>query len=180
MVDDEEGTAPTIRRATSGDAALLAEAGARMFAATFGPVNTPEDMDIYLRAAFGEAIQRAELMNPDRATLIAENVEGSLIGYATLALGTRAPGVDGDRPGEIQRFYIDRRWHGRGLADLLMDACIDECDRWQCDVIWLAVWERNGRAISFYERHGFRRVGEKIFVLGHDEQNDYVMSRALS
>lgn len=179
MADDEEGSAPTIRRAVTGDAAVLADVGRRLFEETFGPMNTPEDMDLYLRGAFGEAIQRAELLNPDRRTLVVENVEGNLIGYATLAVGTHGAGVTGDRPGEIQRFYIERRWHGRGLANLLMDACIEECKRWACDVIWLAVWEKNGRAISFYERQGFRRVGEKIFVLGHDEQNDYVMSRPL-
>lgn len=180
MADDEEGSAPTIRRAVTGDAAALADVGRRLFEETFGPMNTPEDMDLYLRGAFGEAIQRAELMNPDRRTLLVENLEGDLIGYATLALGTHGAGVEGDRPGEIQRFYIDRRWHGRGLARLLMDACVEECGRWECDVIWLAVWEKNGRAISFYEREGFRRVGEKTFVLGRDEQHDHVMSRPLT
>ena len=179
MGENEEGSAPVIRCAVPGDAAALAEVGRRLFAETFGPMNRPEDMDLYLRGAFGEAIQRAELLNPDRRTLLVENVEGNLIGYATLALGTHGAGVFADRPCEIQRFYIDRKWHGRGLANLLMDACIEECRRWACDVIWLAVWEKNGRAISFYERQGFRRVGEKTFVLGRDEQNDYVMSRPL-
>jgi ribosomal protein S18 acetylase RimI-like enzyme len=180
MADDEDGSAPTIRRAVTGDAAALADVGRRLFEETFGPMNTPEDMDLYLRGAFGEAIQRAELLNPDRRTLVVEDVEGSLIGYAMLALGTDAAGVVGARPGEIQRFYIDRKWHGRGIADILMGACVEECTTWACDVIWLAVWEKNGRAISLYERHGFRRVGEKTFILGHDEQHDYVMSRSLT
>ena len=180
MADNEEGSAPAIRRAVTADAAALADVGRRLFEETFGPVNTPEDMELYLRTAFGEAIQRAELLNVDRRTLLVEDVEGNLIGYATLALGTHGDGVAGERPAEIQRFYIDRRWHGRGVANLLMDACVDECERWACDMIWLAVWEKNERAISFYERHGFRRVGAKTFVLGHDEQHDYVMSRPVS
>jgi len=39
------------------------------------------------------------------------------------------------------------------------------------------VWERNARAIAFYERWGFARVGSHPFKLGADEQTDLVMER---
>jgi ribosomal protein S18 acetylase RimI-like enzyme len=44
-------------------------------------------------------------------------------------------------------------------------------------VVWLDVWERNTRAISFYERWGFVVVGEQDFVLGDDVQRDLLMAR---
>jgi ribosomal protein S18 acetylase RimI-like enzyme len=45
--------------------------------------------------------------------------------------------------------------------------------------LWLGVWERNPRAIRFYEKQGFRDVGSYLFVLGTDPQTDRVMTRAL-
>jgi diamine N-acetyltransferase len=45
----------------------------------------------------------------------------------------------------------------------------------ECTVVWLGVWERNARAIAFYEKHGFIVIGEQPFMLGLDEQRDLVM-----
>jgi ribosomal protein S18 acetylase RimI-like enzyme len=77
------------------------------------------------------------------------------------------------------RFYVDRPWFGRGVAPALMAACAAEARRRGGDVLWLGVWERNARAIAFYEKCGFRRVGIQPFQLGSDRQTDYVMARPL-
>jgi hypothetical protein len=39
------------------------------------------------------------------------------------------------------------------------------------------VWERNSRAIAFYEKWKFRVVGEQAFLLGTDVQKDLLMAR---
>ena len=41
------------------------------------------------------------------------------------------------------------------------------------------MWERNERAQAFYRKHGFRKVGTQIFVVGSDPQTDHVMLREL-
>jgi ribosomal protein S18 acetylase RimI-like enzyme len=46
--------------------------------------------------------------------------------------------------------------------------------------VWLGVWERNPRAIRFYERNGFAAVGDHIFQLGSDPQRDLIMVRRLA
>ena len=43
------------------------------------------------------------------------------------------------------------------------------------ETIWLGVWERNERAIRFYEKWGFREAGTHDFILGNDVQNDLIM-----
>jgi ribosomal protein S18 acetylase RimI-like enzyme len=60
-----------------------------------------------------------------------------------------------------------------------MDRCLDQARQWGCDVIWLAVWEENPRAIRFYEKHGFQKAGVKTFQLGAELQHDFVMARNL-
>lgn len=170
---------PTIRRAAPDDAVLLAELAARLFRDTFAAENTAEDMALYEKTAFSEAAFRAELSRDDHAMLVVEDGHEP-IGYAALIRGSKDEAVRADRPAEIQRFYVDRSRHGRGVAQSLMAACLEHADVWQCDVVWLGVWERNARAIAFYERQGFRRVGRKTFTLGRDVQHDYVMARPVT
>jgi ribosomal protein S18 acetylase RimI-like enzyme len=168
-----------VRLATIDDAERLNEAAARMFESTFGPDNTPEDMASYLASAFTFEKQRAELADPDRVALILD-ANGTVAGYATMHRGVRSDGVLGERPVEIQRIYVDRDHHGTGAAKSLMDACVAQARQWKCDEVWLAVWERNARAIAFYKKSGFQRVGTQDFKLGSDLQHDHVMARNLS
>jgi ribosomal protein S18 acetylase RimI-like enzyme len=155
-----------IRRASLGDAARLAELAARTFHDTFAVHNRAEDMDAYMSTAYGEAIQREELADRDRITLLVEE-NGVLIGYAQLRLSI--PEI------EIGRFYVDRGYHGRGIAQSLMNAIFDLARDLGATRIWLGVWERNARAIAFYEKCGFRDCGSQPFLLGSDLQTDRVM-----
>jgi len=167
-----------IRKATADDAGLLADLGARTFRETFGLDNTQADMDAYLAGAFSDAIQARELSDPGTIFLIA-SVEGVAVGYAKLRLGAAPLSITGECPVEIVRFYSDRPWIGHGVGSALMHACMSHAVTRSCDVIWLDVWERNGHAISFYERKGFGVVGEQEFVLGSDIQHDLLMARRL-
>jgi ribosomal protein S18 acetylase RimI-like enzyme len=168
-----------IRLASVDDAVMLSELGARLFEQAFGAVNTPDDMRDYLAASFSPEVQRAELSDPARSTFIAMDETDAPIGYAMLRRDTLAAGVVAQSPGELQRIYVDARWHGRGVGDALMSKCIDQLTAWSCDVFWLGVWQDNPRAIAFYRRAGFSTVGVQTFMLGRDLQHDFVMARSL-
>jgi ribosomal protein S18 acetylase RimI-like enzyme len=172
--------ATRLRRATTSDARLLAELAARLFEDTFGPDNDPDDMRSYLAASFSEDRQHSELADENRSVWIALDPFDRPIGYTAMRRGTRADGIVAERPAEIQRIYADRGWHGRGIGRALMAACVEQARAWDCDVLWLAVWERNPRAIAFYEKAGFRKVGRQTFLLGQDLQHDDVMARSLA
>jgi ribosomal protein S18 acetylase RimI-like enzyme len=170
---------PSIRKAHARDARKLSEIAEATFRATFGAMNAAEDMELHCRSSYGEDIQAAEIANPGMVTLLSEH-EGRLAGYAQLRWG-EAPGcVCAERPGEIQRLYVIADWHGTGIAQELMSACIEELQQRGSDVVWLGVWERNPRAISFYEKFGFVAVGEHTFPLGGDPQRDIIMMRAVA
>jgi diamine N-acetyltransferase len=70
-------------------------------------------------------------------------------------------------------------WHGKGIAQDLMNAGIEEMRRHGSDVVWLGVWEHNPRAIAFYKKIGFIEVGDHVFPLGSDLQRDIVMAHLL-
>ncbi|HXT16753.1 MAG TPA: GNAT family N-acetyltransferase [Gemmatimonadaceae bacterium] len=172
-------TGVRLRRATTDDAALLSRLGARLFEQTFAAANTADDMAAYLAQTFHADAQAAELADDRCRVWFAEDDAGEPMGYVMLWRDSRTESVDAKHPAEIQRIYVDRPYHGRGVANVMMRACTVQAREWSCDVLWLAVWQRNPRAIAFYEKCGLRRVGVKTFQLGSDLQHDYVMAQNL-
>ena len=166
--------APLIRRASARDAGLLAELGARTFSDTFAADCKSEDMAAYLAASFSTEKQTEELLDALSLYLIAE-VDNEAVGYAQLHAGVAPECVTGDAPVELARFYVTHQWHGRGIGGPLMRACVDEARRAGHRMMWLGVWEHNGRAQAFYRKWGFQKVGEHIFQVGSDPQNDVLM-----
>jgi diamine N-acetyltransferase len=161
-----------IRRATTADAAALAEIAERTFRDTFARDNRPEDLEAYVVTAYSEEKQRREIENPDGVTLLGETEEGELIAYTQMRLVQSPHGEI-----EIARFYVDKNHHGQGIAQQLMQAAYDTARALGATTIWLGVWERNLRAIAFYAKSGYRDVGSQPFLVGSDLQTDRVMAR---
>ena len=118
------------------------------------------------------------MADPASTFLIAE-VDGVAAGYARLHAGEPAEGIEGGRPIELVRLYAFREWHGRGIGEALMRACLNAAREAGYETIWLGVWEKNARALAFYRKWDFRAVGEHVFQLGSDAQTDILMERAI-
>ena len=163
-----------IRIAVEADAAALAAFAARTFEETFGPHNRAEDMRAHLSKAFGIAQQTQELLNPDMVTLLGFHGT-TLVAFAQVKRQGPPPGVDIDAPVELNRFYVDRTAHGKGVAQQLMCAVYSAARDFGGQTLWLGVWERNPRAIAFYQKAGFVDCGSHDFLVGQDRQTDRVL-----
>jgi len=170
-----------MRLAKPADAGALSCAAAKFFRDTFGAANRPEDLAAYLANAFSESRQRAELSDAKNRVWLA-TIGEDILGYAHVRLASAQSGkvVAESRQVEIARIYADQRWHGRGLGRALMRMCIATAQDWGAELLWLGVWEKNPRAIAFYEKNGFQVVGEQPFLLGAELQRDLVMARRLT
>lgn len=167
-----------IRRAGHDDAERLAEFARRTFVETFGPDNTADDMAMHVASAFGTDIQLRQIRDHGMVTLLAE-LGPTLAGFAQVRHAKPPACVTGESPVELWRFYVDRPFHGRGIARALMGAVDHTALELGGRTLWLGVWERNPRAIAFYAKCGFVDVGEHAFIFGTEEQTDRVMARAL-
>ena len=170
---------PLLRPAKLADALALSRLAEQTFRETFGAANTDQDMALHCRTSYGEAIQAREIAAADMLTFLSEE-DGRLVGFAQLRWNGAPECVVAKAAGEIQRLYVAQDWHGKGVAQELMHACLEELRARGADVAWLGVWERNPRAIAFYRKSGFVEVGDHVFEVGTDPQRDIVMARPLA
>lgn len=164
-----------IRRALPSDADALARFAARTFAETFAHSTTADDMELHLTKTYSVQQQHDAIVDPSVDVLVAED-GGRLAGYAQLRAAD-APECVAEAPAiEVWRFYVDRPWHGQGVAQQLMSAATETARLRGGRALWLSVFSMNDRAKAFYSRCGFRQVGMATFVLGTDVQDDWIMA----
>ncbi len=171
-------TTPSIRIATAADAEALTELALRIFYDSFAPMNSPENIEAYMSRNFTVEKLSAQLADPRVTFLIAE-IETAPAAFAKLFDGAVPDGIKGSAPIEIERFYVDRQFHGAGVAHTLMQSCFDRARQSGYKTIYLGVWEHNHRAIAFYRKWGFEIVGSHPFQMGDETQNDFLMERRL-
>ena len=164
-----------IRRAKASDAPSLAVLAERTFRDTFGPRNSPENMDSHAAKVFGPEIQLREIGERSLVTTIAE-ADRRMIGFSQLRLSHAHASVVAQRPAELARLYVVAEWQGRGVSRDLMQDALDTAKREGCDTLWLGVWEHNPKAMAFYRKFGLEVVGTHAYMLGQDRQRDLVMA----
>jgi diamine N-acetyltransferase len=168
----------SIRRPSVADARMIKDLAVRTFHDAFWETNSPENMESYMDQAFALDKLQEEMADPQATFLVAE-VEGEAVGYAKIYAGSPPECVRHRPAQEIVRLYVDRRFHGSGVARALMDACLDEAARAGCRGVFLGVWELNPRAQAFYRKYGFEIVGDHVFQMGDEAQTDFWMERPL-
>lgn len=174
-----EPTEIRISIAGAGEAALIADLSRRTFVDTFGPYNSPENMEQFLRQQFSRLSLEEQVGAPHNTFLLASMAD-QIVGYARLYEGQDLPRELAGTPAiEVSRIYAEQFALGRGVGKALMEACIHLAREAGKDWIWLGVWEQNHRAVAFYEKMGFEIFGRHIFLLGQDVQHDWLMKRKL-
>jgi GNAT superfamily N-acetyltransferase len=169
-----------IRNAVVADADALTVFATAVFRDTYGAVTAVRDMDAYVAECFHRAAQEREIADATAHTLPAM-VDGEIAGFAQCRCGP-APeclaerGMPSTLALQIQRFYVGTRWHGRGVAQELMAACVQLAGTYDAPV-WLGVYAENARAIRFYAKSGFRPAGTTTFTLGAETHVDALMAR---
>jgi ribosomal protein S18 acetylase RimI-like enzyme len=171
---------PRVRALSASDATAYSAFAERLFRETYVDGYEPADIDDYVSHAFSPQQQTAELTEPGGRVLVVEDGVDGLLGFAHLRQTPSPPALAGRFALEVSRFYVDRPWHGRGIARVLMSACIAEARSRGADALWLLVYQQNARAVAFYEKSGFKRAGTQPFKLGRRIDQEWVMVRLVA
>ncbi|MBS7254073.1 GNAT family N-acetyltransferase [Flavobacterium branchiicola] len=167
-----------IKKATIDDVTKLQSIGRQTFSETFDDANDDENMILYLDKSFAIDKLTSELINPASYFYLAELNE-QVIGYLKLNTGDAQTEKQENNTLEIERIYVAKEFHGKKVAQELYAQAIQTAEEIKASYIWLGVWEKNFRAVSFYTKNGFVQFDTHIFRLGNDEQTDLMMKKVL-
>ncbi len=171
----------TFRPAGVADASALVALALRCSIDTFAQYHSPENFQKYLDSTHRIDVFEQELADSSAAIWVAAAAAGELIAYARLRWVSVPDCIGDPRAIEIEKFYVDRPFHGRGVASEMMRRCIDIAFAKGHRTIFLGVWEHNHRAIAFYTRKwGYQRCGEHTFMVGDDSTIDWWLRREVA
>ncbi len=167
----------SVRTCHAKDLDTLVSLAIKTFRDTFDEFNSPENMLRYINKAFSRKAVDKEMHEPGTVFFLAFDGRKA-VGYAKISASTPPAGVN---PAALQldRLYVHHHYLGKRVGYMLMQTCLGHARKKGCPTMWLGVWENNDRAIAFYERLGFSRFGQAVFMLGDDAQTDWLMKKEL-
>jgi diamine N-acetyltransferase len=169
----------SIRLATKEDAPMIADISRKTFYDTFAADNTKEDMDKFLSEQFTKGRLMLEVGAAENIFLLAY-FDGTVAGYVKLREGKQPDAIKDKEALEIARLYVQKEFIGKGIGAALMKESLFIAKEKGKEMVWLGVWEKNNNAIQFYTRWGFQKFDECDFLLGDDQQRDWLMKKELS
>ncbi|MHA7154790.1 GNAT family N-acetyltransferase [Arthrobacter sp. TMN-50] len=171
-------------QATADDAERLAGLAAVTFPLACPASSRPEDIEHHIATELSPTRFLEHLADPGK-TLLCLRDGDRLAAYSMLIEGD--PADAGVRSSlsmfptiELSKFYVHPDHHGRGQAATLMQATLEVAAEKGAAAVWLGTNDENHRAVRFYEKHGFTRVGVKTFRLGAGVENDFILELELS
>ncbi len=167
-----------IRKASVNDVSMLKEIGRQTFIETFQDTNTAENLRMYLDESFNDKKLGAELSNPSSWFYFAV-IGDKVVGYLKVNVGQAQTEFRRDGWFEIERIYVLKEFWGKSIGQEMLDFALALASEQERSVVWLGVWERNYRAIRFYEKNGFSPFDKHIFQMGDDPQWDILMKRTI-
>ncbi len=177
-----------IKKVTEHELPTLIALARETFIAAFEKQNNPDDFAAYVNAAFTFAVFKKELYTEGSVFYLVYN-DNELIGYFKLNhnkiphdginLISEFELMHTQKMTELERIYLTDNTHGKGFATLMISEIIQLSKAENSAFIWLGVWENNLKAIKFYQKSGFSKFGEHIFIIGDDPQTDWLMSYEL-
>ena len=167
-----------IDKATIDDVLKLQSIGRQTFSETFADVNSEENMKKYLDESFATQKLTSELKNQSSYFYLAV-LDEKVIGYLKLNTGDAQTEKEDLKALEIERIYVAKEFHGKKVAQAIYAQAEQTAEELKATYMWLGVWEKNFRAVSFYTKNGFVQFDTHIFRLGDDEQTDLMMKKVL-
>jgi ribosomal protein S18 acetylase RimI-like enzyme len=168
----------SIIKATISDLESLTNLASVTFYEAFAAANTKSDMDIYMGASFTPEKIAEELNHPESEFYFA-SIDDIHIGYLKVNFGLAQSELKQTSGMEIERIYVLQSYQNMKVGQLLFEYAMEIAKSVKLNYVWLGVWEKNPRAISFYERNGFMAFGKHDFMLGMDLQTDIMMKKSL-
>ena len=156
-----------IRNADQTDVHVISLLAHAIWPDTYGSILNDAQLNYMLNYFYSEDSLKKQMDDGQHFLLALSNAE--TVGFASYSHSNKT-GLY-----KVHKLYVHPMLHGHGFGKKLLDRIIKDVKPKGGTRLSLNV-NRNNRAISFYEKYGFRKVGEEDVAIGEGYfQNDYVM-----
>jgi len=166
-----------IRKAEEQDASSLAAVGIEVWLNTYLREGVSSLFADYVLSEFTAQKFRDSICDPNKAIWVSENRIG-IDGFVSVCSMATPPLPDCSRL-EITTLYVQPRHQSSGKGVALLQRALDHCQGIGGEGVWLKVNAENSRAINFYLRYGFSKIGSTNFVIGDNAYENFVMKADL-
>ena len=160
----------TIIKATLKDAQLLSIIGKAAFLVAHGHSAPKKDIDNYVSQNFNEENFKKELSDVKNEYYLIYS-DAKIAGYSKVILNSKNENISSENITLLSRLYLLEAFYGLNLGKELFNFNVNLSKENNQKGIWLAVWVENQRAISFYEKRGFIKVGKFDFKISETHYN---------
>lgn len=159
-----------IVKATIDDWEVLTKISKQSFLESHGTSASKEDIESFTSKNYCKNAFTEELLDlANSYHLIYFNNE--VAGYSKIVCNTPNINIKEQNITKLDRLYLLKAFYNKNLGSKLFDFNINVSKNNQQKGIWLAVWVENFRAIRFYEKKGFKIVGDYSFKLSNTHSN---------
>jgi ribosomal protein S18 acetylase RimI-like enzyme len=159
-----------INKAKIKDAVLLSKLSVAAFLPAHGHSASKEIIDNYLTANFSEENFIRELSNPDfQYHLI--YYKDKIAGFSKVIFNAENKRITDKNTTKMERLYLLKEFYNLGLGKELLNFNIQLAKKNKQLGIWVFVWTENTKAIAFYKKMDFKKVGNHDFVLSPTKTN---------
>lgn len=169
----------TVIRAAGEDASLISKIGRKSFEEAFAThFNRQEDLLNYLDHTYNPSHIEDSLTKANNVFFLAF-LDGEAAGFVKLKKQSFNKHAESKKQMELQKIYVLKKFHGRDIAASLMQKAFNLAIEIDTNTIWLDVMMGNERALRFYTKSGFSRIGHHEFRIGSQVFKYHVMSKPL-
>ncbi len=162
--------------ATSLHADIISSIGRQSFRDAFAHLfNNKEDLREYLDYTY-QPDKIAKSIEKENNIFLLAFVENVPVGFAKVKKDSLNEQIESIAQMELQKIYVLSYYHGSGAGAALMQAVLDLADEICPDYIWLDTHIQNIKAIRFYEKNGFQKIGKHYFTIGGQTFEYHLMS----
>ncbi len=156
----------------------LGKLGAELFIDTFGHLYSSEDLNAFLIKVYSVDALQQDLDNGRRIVIASDGSEW--IGYCKMGPLGLPIDTQGRQALELKQMYVSRPYHGRGVADGLMQEFLSWAENHGAEDLYISCWSENHRALAFYRRYGFQEVAAYTFWVGQHADDERILKCSLN
>jgi GNAT superfamily N-acetyltransferase len=163
-----------IIRAGLDDAIGILELSRKTFIETYYDVSEKSTVLKYLDTHITLQKIIIDLQNPSILFYIARNGIQN-IGFLKLTENRVPKGIAGKKCLMLDKLYVLQEFHGKSIGTELMNIAKNYAHSEGFQVIWLQVWQKNNKAILFYQNAGFVVYETALFDYYDEPEHDFLL-----